>query len=66
MSWRTRCAMCFMAIVTCISPLRAEDTIFTVPIRANYDFNLLGGTSLNPPPNSPKRSRRALRSRSKS
>ncbi len=29
-------------------PAAAEDTEFTVTMRANYEFNILGGTSLNP------------------
>lgn len=37
-------------VLVTVSPVAAEDTQFTVTMRANYDFNILGGTSLNDGP----------------
>jgi hypothetical protein len=46
--------ICLLSLVAGLalstSTVTAEDTEFTVTMRANYDFNILGGTSLNPGP----------------
>ncbi len=48
---RCRFLLCVLTLLlVSVSSTSAEDTTFVLPIRADYELNVLGGTSLNPGP----------------
>ena len=43
-------ALLVTSLFSLTSACQAEDTVFTLPIRANWEFKILGGTDFNPGP----------------